>query len=75
MLNLSNSSVEEEVMATRWQSFAMLGHRHAGKRLRRGMLGVGIVLLLLAFLPWTQNIQTEGRVTMRSALKRPQTNI
>lgn len=73
MLNLSNSSVEEDVMATRWQSFAMLGHRHAGKRLRRGMLGVGIVLLLLAFLPWTQNIQTEGRVTMRSALKRPQT--
>ena len=73
MLNLSSSSVEKDVLDRRYVSFSMLDHRHAGKRLRRGMLGVLIVLLILAFLPWTQNIQTEGRVTMRSALKRPQT--
>lgn len=73
MLNLSSSSVEKDVLDRRYVSFGMLDHRHAGKRLRRGMLGVLIVLLILAFLPWTQNIQTEGRVTMRSALKRPQT--
>lgn len=73
MLNLSPSSIEKDVLDRRFVSFQMLGHKHAGKRLRRGMLAVFVVMLVLAFLPWTQNIQTEGRVTMRSAFKRPQT--
>lgn len=73
MLNLSPSSIEKDVLDRRYVSFQMLGHKHAGKRLRRGMLAVFVVMLVLAFLPWTQNIQTEGRVTMRSAFKRPQT--
>ena len=73
MLNLSSSSVENDVLERTYASFDMLGHKHKGERLRFGMLAVFAVMLVLAFLPWTQNIQTEGRVTMRSALKRPQT--
>ena len=73
MLNLSPSSIEKDVLDQRYISFEMLGHKHAGRRLRLGMLAVFVVMVVLAFLPWTQNIQTEGRVTMRSAFKRPQT--
>ena len=73
MLNLSSSSVENDVLERTYASFDMLGHKHKGERLRFGMLAVFAVMLVFAFLPWTQNIQTEGRVTMRSALKRPQT--
>ena len=50
MLNLSPSSIEKDVLDQRYISFEMLGHKHAGRRLRLGMLAVFVVCCGLAWI-------------------------
>lgn len=45
----------------------------AGKILARWLLGIGILFLLILFLPWQQNIHGTGQVTALSPSNRPQT--
>ncbi|MFN7330921.1 MAG: HlyD family secretion protein, partial [Bacteroidota bacterium] len=45
----------------------------AGKILARWLMGIGIVFLVILFLPWQQNIRGSGKVTALSPSNRPQT--
>jgi len=45
----------------------------AGKILVRWLIGLGILFLVILFLPWQQNIRGKGKVTALSPGNRPQT--
>lgn len=45
----------------------------AGKILVRWLLGLGLLFLIILFLPWQQNIRGKGKVTALSPGNRPQT--
>jgi len=45
----------------------------AGKILARWLLGMGLLFILILFLPWQQNIHGTGQVTALSPSNRPQT--
>jgi multidrug efflux pump subunit AcrA (membrane-fusion protein) len=45
----------------------------AGKILARWLLGMGILFLIVLFLPWQQNIRGNGKVTALAPANRPQT--
>lgn len=74
MLNLSNQTVAEEV----WQRVSRqarpeLLRTYASRRLSRILLVVGLVLLLILFLPWRQTIYGSGSLTALTPQDRPQT--
>lgn len=45
----------------------------AGKILARWLIVIGIIFLIVLFLPWQQNIRGKGKVTALSPRNRPQT--
>lgn len=45
----------------------------AGKILVRWLIGLGLIFLIVLFLPWQQNIRGKGKVTALSPGNRPQT--
>lgn len=54
------------------ESLKLLAQPASATVLRRWMLGVFVVILLVAFLPWQQNIQGAGEVTALAPSQRPQ---
>jgi len=73
MLNLSNHSVAEEV----WervprQSRPELLRTYASRKLGRILAVVGIVFLIILFLPWRQTIYGTGSLTALTPQDRPQ---
>ena len=73
MLNLSNQSVAEEV----WenvprQSRPELLRTYASRKLGRILLAIGLVFLIVLFLPWRQTIYGTGTLTAFSPQDRPQ---
>lgn len=45
----------------------------AGKILARWLMGIGLIFIIVLFLPWQQNIRGKGKVTALSPSNRPQT--
>lgn len=72
MLNISENSVYDKVNPESYGSFRMLGNPYIGKRIKRIISLCMAGLLLFLFLPWTQNIQTKGKVTTLRPDQRPQ---
>jgi multidrug resistance efflux pump len=73
MLNLSNQSVAEEV----WehvprQSRPELLRTYASRKLGRILMVVGIIFLIVLFLPWRQTIYGTGTLTAFTPQDRPQ---
>lgn len=73
MLNISSQSIEQKIPHDKLYSLRSLNTPMAGKILARWMLGIGIIFLLVLFLPWQQNIHGIGQVTALSPSNRPQT--
>lgn len=73
MLNISSQSIEQKIPHHKLYSLRSLNTPMAGKILARWMLGIGIIFLLVLFLPWQQNIHGIGQVTALSPSNRPQT--
>jgi multidrug resistance efflux pump len=72
MLNISdNNPVTFD--GRRYKTIQELANRPHYKILRRIILGICIVLVLVLFLPWTQNIKGSGAVTTLKPDQRPQT--
>jgi len=74
MLNLSNQRVDEAV----WNEQPQRSHKEllnpkGSKLLGRVMLSIGLVFLLILFLPWRQTIQGTGSLTTLRPEDRPQT--
>ena len=73
MLNLSNQNVAEEVWQhTSRQSRPELLRTYASRRLGRILLVIGLVFLVILFLPWRQTIYGSGSLTALTPQDRPQ---
>ena len=72
MLNLSPTSIEGRVQTERYRAFGMLRSRYTGRWARRAFVAFTAVVIAMLFLPWTQNIQSTGRVTVLDPAGRPQ---
>jgi multidrug resistance efflux pump len=72
MLNISKKNpIQEDI--TKYKTIDNLKDRPHYKILNRIILGVSFIVLILFFLPWTQNISGVGAVTAISPEQRPQT--
>ncbi|MBR9921535.1 MAG: HlyD family efflux transporter periplasmic adaptor subunit [Bacteroidetes bacterium] len=72
MLNISPNSVSEEVKTDRYEAFRIIGSRSKTKSLLRFLSIFSLAVLLILFLPWTQNIRSTGKVTTLQPGQRPQ---
>ncbi|MBS1507898.1 MAG: HlyD family efflux transporter periplasmic adaptor subunit [Bacteroidetes bacterium] len=72
MLGLSKKSVEHLMPTDQLYSLRALSTPKAGRVLARWFLAIGIVFLIVLFLPWQQNIRGKGAVTTLSPANRPQ---
>ncbi|MGB1184629.1 MAG: biotin/lipoyl-binding protein, partial [Schleiferiaceae bacterium] len=71
MLNISNQKVKDRLQPERYKSFGMLHNPFIGKKVKRNIIIAALLSLFALFLPWTQNIQAKGKVTMLKPGQRP----
>ena len=72
MLNISPNSVKNRMNESDYQSFQKIELPASNKMFKYWLNGTFIIIFLMLFLPWTQNIQTKGKVTTVNPGQRPQ---
>ncbi len=73
MLNISLNSIQKRIPD---EEFVSLKANHLSKSHRtiaRWIVGIIVAAISLLFLPWTQNIQSKGKITTLLPQQRPQT--
>lgn len=73
MLNISNNNLNEKVSLDHTESGKKVFHKRHFKHLNRFLSIFAIIMLIMLFLPWTQNVSGEGFVTTLTPDQRPQT--
>ncbi len=73
MLNISNNSINDQINISSFKSLSLVEGRLSGKVLIRLLWALLIFSLCFVFLPWTQNIRSQGAVTTLKPSQRPQT--
>jgi multidrug resistance efflux pump len=73
MLNLSKNRVEKVISQDRLYSLRALKTPNTGKNLARILAGIGLLGIIILFLPWQQNVRGTGKVTAFNPANRPQT--
>lgn len=74
MLNISRNRVNDEMLDKySLHALSTLATPKTGRRFARWMQGIILVLIIILFLPWQQNISGTGSVTALSTQDRPQT--
>lgn len=73
MLNISDNSVNNRIDTSKYRSFRTLRGKTPGQTFSRLLLGFLFAFIVIAFLPWTQNIRARGYVTTLNPEQRPQT--
>lgn len=73
MLNISNNSVSKDLDLTKFKSGKEIFTKEYHKRFRKFLLVFSFIILIILFLPWTQNISGKGSVTTLKPNQRPQT--
>ncbi len=72
MLNISPNSTKDQVDVSSFEAYQKIELPSSNILFRYWLLGAFIVLIAMQFLPWTQNIQTDGKITTLSPDQRPQ---
>ncbi len=72
MLNISPYSIKNKIKEKDFKSFGLFKEAEPDKLLKRLLITLFVSLLLISFLPWTQNIRSKGQVTALSPSQRPQ---
>lgn len=72
MLGISKD-IEVDVAADELESLKSCSTMNSARVLSRWMIGLFLALVLVMFLPWTQNIQSSGLLTALNPENRPQT--
>ncbi|WNJ20022.1 biotin/lipoyl-binding protein [Pontibacter sp. G13] len=72
MLNDSNNIVNGKVKTEKFRSFQMFSDYRATRIFARLLIASFAILLVVMFVPWTQNIQSRGFVTTLHPDQRPQ---
>jgi multidrug resistance efflux pump len=73
MLNITKNRISDSIPFSGAKSLVMTLPRKEGQKRIRILTGVLIVMFLMLFLPWTQNIRSKGFVTALRPDQRPQT--
>ncbi len=73
MLHLSENTIEGKLDRNDYSSFAEADRLKPSAKANKIMLWILLIVLLCAFLPWTQNINTRGEVTALNPAQRPTT--
>ncbi|MEY4135806.1 MAG: HlyD family secretion protein [Saprospiraceae bacterium] len=73
MLNISNNSINERVKIDSFKSYQSVKISNSNRLFIRWLLSFFVAFLIFLFLPWTQNIQSKGKVTVLRPEHRPQT--
>lgn len=73
MLNISKNKVSEYIDLTKYSSGKDIFNKEYHKGFKTFLKIFSILLLLILFLPWTQNITSQGNVTTLKPSQRPQT--
>ncbi len=73
MLNISHNQLDKDVDLNDYKSGQKIMNKKYYKYFNRFLLAAAIILLIVLFLPWTQNISGNGTVTTLKPNQRPQT--
>jgi len=73
MLNISKNKISEYIDPKTFKSGKEIFTREYHKRFKKFLLGFSLALIVVLFLPWTQNISSSGNVTTLKPNQRPQT--
>ena len=73
MLNISNNQLHKTVDLTKFKSGKKIFTRQYYKAFNKFLLAAAIIVFVILFLPWTQNIKAQGQVTTLRPNQRPQT--
>ena len=71
-MNFIETRIEDEVNNIHIRSFANIYRIHKKSRVKYWALGILLLLLIILFIPWTQNISARGNVTTLRQEQRPQ---
>ena len=73
MLNISPNTINQRVEFNQFKSFSQVTLSRANQMFTRWLVGTMALVILFLLLPWTQNIQSKGKVTTLQPGQRPQT--
>lgn len=73
MLNISPNRIEDLDRMYAYDTFETVLKTEAAEKISRWLITLLIFGIVLLFLPWTQNIQAEGKLTTLYPSQRPQT--
>ncbi len=73
MLNISDNTFKEKEEIKNYSSFQLLSTRTNTRTLIKTLYFMGGILMVVLFLPWTQNIRSDAKVTALRPNQRPQT--
>jgi multidrug resistance efflux pump len=71
-MNYIETKIEDELKGSSLQSFRHIYRINRKSKVRFWFYGIGIFLVILLFIPWTQNIRSIGSVTTLRQEQRPQ---
>nr|WP_321235333.1 biotin/lipoyl-binding protein [uncultured Psychroserpens sp.] len=73
MLNISHNKLNQKVDLSPYKSVQKVFHKRHFKHFNRFLIAFAITVIIIMFLPWTQNINSRGNVTTLTPDQRPQT--
>jgi len=73
MLNITHNRLNKKIDLSQFKSCEDILDKDYYKFFNRFLLGAAILILIVLFLPWTQNITGDGLVTTLKPNQRPQT--
>ncbi len=73
MLNISNNKVSDQLDITTFKSGKHIFSKEYHKLFKKFLLVFSLLLIIILFLPWTQNVTSQGQVTTLKPDQRPQT--
>ncbi|WP_445736534.1 HlyD family secretion protein [Mariniflexile sp.] len=73
MLNISHNKLNKKVDLTIYKSAKSVFDIPYYRQFNKFLLAIALIILIVLFLPWTQNITGQGQVTTLKPNQRPQT--
>lgn len=73
MLNISDNSISDKVDTSKYGAFSKVASKAYNKSLAKFLIGLLLLVVIIMFIPWTQNIRGRGYVTTLKPDQRPQT--
>lgn len=73
MLNITHNTIKDKEEIASMNSFKILEQRNIRRKLIKILYAMGAIGIVILFLPWTQNIRSQARVTALKPNQRPQT--